>query len=121
VSQRRTVLICDDEAALRELVRIALDGDYRFAEASDGAEALTLARELRPDLVVLDVMLPVVSGAAVLERVRADAAFGRPVVIVLSAWSHERENLLAAGADRFLTKPFDPDELRKLAGELLAA
>jgi DNA-binding NarL/FixJ family response regulator len=58
----KTILICEDEPALRELVRASLDGGYRFAEASDGYVALKLAQELVPDAVILDLMLPGLSG-----------------------------------------------------------
>ncbi|MGZ8782272.1 MAG: response regulator, partial [Gaiellaceae bacterium] len=53
-----TILVCDDDPSLRELVRAVLGPRYLFVEAADGIEALTLTRELRPDLIVLDVMLP---------------------------------------------------------------
>ena len=65
-----TILVCDDDPSLRELVRAVLGPRYRFVEAADGTEALTLARELRPDLIVLDVMLPGLSGIEVLEAIR---------------------------------------------------
>ena len=61
-----TVLICDDEPSLRELIRISLDGPYPFAEADDGEESLEIARRLRPDVVILDMMMPRLSGLEVL-------------------------------------------------------
>ena len=62
MESRKTILICDDEPALRELVRASLADGYRFAEASDGVIALELARELEPDAVILDLMLPRLGG-----------------------------------------------------------
>ena len=67
-----TILVCDDDPSLRELVRAVLGPRYRFVEAADGTEALGLAREERPDLIVLDVMLPGLSGIEVLEELRTD-------------------------------------------------
>ena len=61
-----TVLICDDEPSLRELIRISLDGPYEFAEADNGEESLELARRLRPDVMILDMMMPRLSGLEVL-------------------------------------------------------
>ena len=61
---------------------------YRFVEAADGAEALALAREDRPDLVVLDVMLPGLSGIEVLEELRTDSGLSSIPVVVITAWSH---------------------------------
>jgi adenylate cyclase len=115
------VLICDDEASLRELVRAALDGDYRFAEATDGVVALELVNELAPDLVVLDLMLPRQSGLDVLAQMRQDIRFGDTPVVVITAWSDAQKAALAAGADRFLPKPFEPDELKAIVEELIVA
>lgn len=115
----KTILICEDELPLRELVRASIGPEYRFAEASDGNEALELARELRPDLVILDLMLPGRSGAEVLASLRADESTDDVPVIVVTAWTHVDDDVLAAGASRFVTKPFDPDELREMVAELL--
>ena len=120
--RQQTVLICDDEPSLRELMRVSLGPGYEFAEAADGAEALALAGRLHPDLILLDVMMPGQSGLAVLEQLRGDAAHARTPVLVISAFSSESDRLAAldAGATAFVRKPFDPDALRRLAEELLA-
>jgi len=119
VESRKTILICDDEPALRELVRASLDDGYRFAEASDGLVALELAREVEPDAVILDLMLPRLGGLEVLARLQADAQLSRVPVLVITAWNETREDVLAAGAAEFVTKPFDPDTLRAAVKELL--
>lgn len=115
-----TILVCDDDPSLRELVRAVLGPAYRFAEAADGVEALALARELRPDLVVLDVMLPGLSGIEVLEALRLDEELRAIPVVVITAWSHAELDAQVAGADRFVSKPFDPDQLSRAVEELLA-
>ena len=115
-----TILVCDDDPSLRELVRAVLGPRYRFVEAADGAEALGLAREDRPDLIVLDVMLPGLSGIEVLEELRNDAWLESIPVVVITAWSHAELDAQVAGADRFVSKPFDPDELSSAVEELLA-
>jgi CheY-like chemotaxis protein len=115
-----TILVCDDDPSLRELVRAVLGPSYRFVEAADGVEALTLARETRPDLIVLDVMLPELSGIEVLEALRLDAELQSIPVIVITAWSHAEVDAHVAGADRFVSKPFDPDDLSAAVEELLA-
>ena len=117
---RPTILVCDDEASLRELVRAVLGPGYRFVEAGNGNDALALARELDVDLVVLDLMLPGLSGIGVLEELRADERLSTVPVLVMTAWSHAEASVWAAGADRFLPKPFDPDSLTKAVEELLA-
>jgi CheY-like chemotaxis protein len=114
-----TILVCDDDPSLRELVRAVLGSGYRFVEAADGAEALALAREDRPDLIVLDVMLPGLSGIEVLEALRTDAELEAIPVVVITAWSHAEIDAQVAGADRFVSKPFDPDDLSIAVKELL--
>ena len=115
-----TILVCDDEPSLRELVRAVLGPEYRFIEAADGRAALALAHDAAPDLVVLDLMLPVMSGIAVLEELRADERLAAVPVIVMTAWSHAESSAWTAGADRFVSKPFHPDELTAAVEELLS-
>ena len=117
----KTVVICDDEPMLRELVRASLDTRYRFTEASDGIVALELIRELKPDAVTLDLMLPLRSGLEVLAELRSDELLRDIPVLIVSAWPEKREEALEAGAWGFVTKPFDPDELKRCMQELLAA
>ena len=116
-----TILICEDEPSLRELMRISLPGEYDFAEAGDVAEAIELVDSVRPDLVLLDVMMPGGSGLSVLEHVRNAPEMKETPVIVVSAFAADRDHLAAfeAGASGFLKKPFDPDELESLVNELL--
>ena len=114
-----TILVCDDDPPLRELVRAVLGPIYRFVEAADGTEALAAAREMRPDVMVLDVMLPGISGIDVLRELRSDEQIADIPVVVITAWSHAEAEAWAAGADRFVSKPFDPDELSRAVEELL--
>jgi len=117
----KTILICDDEPALRELIRATLDDGYRFAEASDGITALELVREVEPDVVILDLMLPRLGGLEVLARFRADEQLRQVPVLVITAWNETREDVLAAGAADFASKPFDPDALKASIERLLDA
>jgi CheY-like chemotaxis protein len=117
----KTILICEDEDALRELIRVSLGSGYRLVEASDYEEAVALARTHRPDLVVLDLMLAGRSGFDVLSALRGDDETSSTPVLVLSALSHVGEDALRAGADRFLSKPFEPEALRRTAAEMLEA
>ncbi len=119
-SLHKTILVCDDEPSLRELVRAVLGGEYRFIEVDDGHQALELTRELRPDLLVLDLMLPGLSGLDVLAAIRVDEALRSLPVVVVTAWAHAEASALDAGADRFVAKPFEPDELSTAVEELLA-
>ena len=116
----KTILVCEDDSDLRELVRAALGSEYEFEEASDGGQALERARDHPPDLVVLDLMLPVKTGFEVLAALRSDPASRHTPVVVISAWSDVEWAALAAGATRFVPKPFDPVELKAIVDELLA-
>jgi CheY-like chemotaxis protein len=121
MEESKTILIADDEPTLRELVRASLDGNYQFAEASDGIVALQLAREITPDVIILDLMLPRLSGLDVLEELRADERLQHIPVLVMTAWNDTYDDAIAAGADRFLAKPFHPDELKVAVDELVGA
>ena len=115
----KTILICEDEPSLRELVRAVLGPGYRYVEAVDGGAALDLARSESPDLVILDLMLPKVSGFEVLATIRGDPGLRDTPVVVLTAWSHVQAEIEASGADRFVSKPFQPEELETVVRELV--
>ena len=115
-----TVLICDDEPSLRELIRVSLDGPYRFVEADDGEESLEIARRLRPDVVILDMMMPRRSGLEVLTALRGEAALADTAVIVLTAQPATREQALEEGADVVMVKPFEPEQISAAVEEVLA-
>ena len=119
---RHTILVADDEAILRALGReTRTSAGYAGREAGDGDEALELARSARPDLIVLDLMLPSGSGLDVLRELRADPELATTPVVMLTTRTRaaDREAAAAAGADRFLAKPFSPQELvRVVAGVL---
>jgi CheY-like chemotaxis protein len=115
----KTILIAEDEESLRELVRAVLGPGYRYGEAADGVEAMEQLRRLSPDLVLLDLMLPQTTGLEILEAIRRDPALRTTRVVVLTAWAHYEEASVAAGADRFVAKPFEPAELQTVVHELL--
>jgi DNA-binding response OmpR family regulator len=110
----KTVLVCDDEPVLRALIRESLsEGDFQVVEAEDGDEALRKARAARPDVILLDMMMPGRSGLDVLDEIRGDAELATVPVIMLTARTQaaDRDAIAAAGADRYLAKPFSPREL----------
>lgn len=115
-----TVLICDDEPSLRELIRISLDGPYSFAEADDGEKSLEIARRLRPDVIILDMMMPRLSGLEVLSEIRGDPGLAETAVIVLTAQPSTKEEALRGGADIVMVKPFEPEQITAAVEEVLA-
>ena len=105
------ILVVDDETALVELVQSYLEREqYEVLTATDGRAALDLARTCQPDLVVLDVMLPILDGLEVCRQLRQ---FSDAYVIMLTARAEEIDKILGltVGADDYLTKPFSPREL----------
>jgi len=121
----RTILIVDDEQHIRLLIEQTLedllDEGVELATAADGDEAVIAIAAQRPDLVFLDVMMPGRNGLDVCRAIRADPATAGAYVVLLTAKGQalDREVGLAAGADEYLTKPFDPDALLALARGVL--
>ena len=110
----KRVLIVEDEAAIREMVRFALTrADFEVQEAADAGEAKSRLFEQLPDLVLLDWMLPDISGIDLARRFKRDAATRDIPIIMLTARGEEDDKIrgLEAGADDYVTKPFSPREL----------
>ena len=108
------VLVVDDEAVIRQLIAINLELEgFEVHEAVDGLDALDKARELDPDVVTLDVMMPGLDGIATARRLRTDPATSRARIVLISARTRpaDLERGDDAGADAYVTKPFDPDEV----------
>ncbi len=117
------LLIVEDQPDIRRLVRWSLELEpHELHEASNGAEGLALARSVRPDLVLLDVMMPGdLDGLAVCAQLKADADLAgvRVVMLTARAQATDKDAALAAGADAFLAKPFSPLELIETIARLL--
>ena len=114
--QPASVLVTDDQSNIRLLLRAALETEgYAVTEASDGRAALEAIDRDRPDLMILDLNMPVLDGMAVLEQMKAIAAERRPRVIVLTAYGSIPAAVRATrlGAADFLEKPVTPGDLRK--------
>lgn len=109
-----TILVVDDEPALRELAATVLQTlGHAVVTAANGREALIRAREHRPDLILLDLLMPELDGIEVCRQLRADPALHSTRIIVVSGADAKRglEESIIAGADDFLAKPVDPVEL----------
>lgn len=119
--EAKTILICEDDENLRQLIRAVIGPGYRIVEAEDGGEAVVLAHEHHPSLIILDLMLPRMSGLEVLSHLRAEAPPGNAHILVMSAWPNSEATSKAAGADSFLSKPFNPDDLMAIVNEVVGA
>ena len=120
IRERAVVLVVEDDAALREFLCTALLDEFDVECAVSGEEAIEMAQRTRPDVVLLDVMLPGVNGLDVVRRIRSDPALSGIPVLVMTAFSEiEAGEAEAAGASRFLAKPFDLHELKAAVRDLL--
>ena len=104
------ILIVEDNEKNRKLVRdvLAFSG-YRLAEAETGEDGVRLARELHPDLILMDIQLPGINGIVALGQIREDPAIGRTPVIAVtaSAMTQDRQKIMAAGFDGYQSKPIN--------------
>jgi two-component system phosphate regulon response regulator PhoB len=118
----RTLLVADDEDGVRALVRMTLEGEsLEILEAADGEQAVAMAREYHPDVVLLDVMMPGRSGFDVCRDLKADPSTAGITIILLTARAQnaDREEGQAAGADDYFTKPFSPIALLRKVDDVL--
>lgn len=119
----KSVLYVEDNEYNRKIVRQLLSRtSYRLREAADGEAALGMVREERPDLILMDVQLPKMSGLDVTRALRADPATADvPIIVVTSfALSGDDQRAMAAGASAYIAKPYSPRELLALIQTFLA-
>ncbi|MAS92536.1 MAG: DNA-binding response regulator [Verrucomicrobiales bacterium] len=118
-----TILIVDDEDDIRELIAVNLmrEENYKLLEAKDGLEALDLSKNKKPDLIILDLMLPEMDGVKVYKKLRDDVRTESIPVIMLTARGRLEEKIagLEMGADDYMPKPFSPKELMLRVRNLL--
>ena len=118
----KKLLIADDELGIRRLVRMTLESDqYEIIEAADAQEALGMARAHRPELVLLDVMMPKGTGFDVCRALKEDPATKDITVVMLTARSQKSDVAEGevAGADDYFTKPFSPVNLVRKVDQIL--
>lgn len=116
----QTVMLVDDDPQLRRVVSMffELEG-YNVVQAKDGREAITMLAEYIPDVILLDLMMPDVPGLEVCQHVRSDRRLKDIPVVVFTAAEMQEEELRAAGADRFITKPYSLEGLRRVVRTLI--
>jgi signal transduction histidine kinase len=120
-SEQALILIVEDHPQMRQFLSAHLSSQYRVVEAANGQEGLALAQQVHPDLILTDIMMPVMSGNEMLAALRADSSCNDIIVVVLSAGGNDdlRLNLLREGAQDYLIKPFSLEELQVRVGNLL--
>ena len=116
------ILVVEDNEKNRKLVRDVLTfKGYRLAEAETGEEGVRLARELHPDLVLMDIQLPGINGITALGQIREDPGIRHTPVIAVtaSAMTHDRQKIMAAGFDGYQSKPINVKEFLAAVREML--
>jgi CheY-like chemotaxis protein len=120
---RPTILVVDDFDDTRLLLRTWLrKKGYRVVEAENGNEAVAKAREVEPDLIIMDVEMPELDGLSATRKIREVKDSAVLPIIAVSAYGADqfREQALAAGCNEYVSTPFEPDELEKLIHSLIA-
>ncbi len=117
-----TILVVEDYEDTSLAMRLALeDRGYRILEAADGAQAVEVAARERPDIILMDLQLPVLDGLAATERIRANPELGGVIIVAVTAHqeSDYRARALAAGCNAFVSKPIDFEWLNDLLVSLV--
>jgi len=118
----RKILIVEDNPQNMRLIKMVLrDKGYTLLEATDGEEALDLAKRELPDLIIMDIQLPKLSGLEVTKKLRETSAFSHVPIIALTAYAMkgDKERFINAGCDAYLSKPIDSRELPGVIAEML--
>ena len=118
----KKVLVVEDNPTNMRVIRMVLSNKgYSVLEATDGEEALAVAMEGRPDLIVMDIQLPKIDGLEVTRRLRQTPEFKQTPIIALtaSAMEGDREKIIAAGCDEYISKPVNTRQFPQLVAEML--
>ena len=120
---KKKILVADDDIYIRLLVKSILDRNYTVLEANNGAEAIDIINFQRPELILMDIMIPKVDGYTACSRLKADEETKGIPVIMLTGVGHELNKKLSQemGADGYITKPFSLPELREQIEKLLTS
>ena len=112
-TDKKKILVVDDEANIRTLVSSLLGNEYKILVASNGEEAITIAQQQQPDLILMDIMMPKVDGNTACSTIKRNQATSHIPIIMLTGVGFDlnRKLALMMGADSYLTKPFSLNEL----------
>jgi len=119
--EKLCILVADDEQYIRLLASRLLSGKFAVLEASDGAEAVDMARKYKPSLILMDIMMPNMDGYAACSAIKADQSTKNIPVLMLTGLSFELNKDYAAmvGADGYITKPFTLKKLLRAIGKVI--
>ncbi|MCL5270726.1 MAG: response regulator [bacterium] len=118
------ILLADDEEDVKTILKLFLETKgYEVCTAFDGLDAIDQVRKEKPDVILLDIMMPIIDGFEVCKKLKADPATAKIPIIMLSAASHSEsvQRGLDVGAVDYLVKPFEPEHLEQLLGKVMNA
>jgi DNA-binding response OmpR family regulator len=110
---RKTIVVAEDEILIAEAQKLILEDEYQVHLTHDGESAISKIKEVMPDIVILDLMLPKVNGIDICKQIRSNADLSHTKVVMVTAKNTRRDELegMGVGADDYIMKPFEPIEL----------
>ena len=116
--ERKKVLICDDEEGIRESLKLILEDSYDLAFATNGSEAIETAKQVLPDIVILDIKMPKMSGIDALKEIKK--ALPKAKFVISSGYKSVEvaQEAIKQGASEYIVKPFESEEILKTLGKL---
>lgn len=118
---KRTILIIEDEENIAKAQELILQDRFNIHIAKDGEEGLEKAKELKPDLIILDLMLPRIGGLELCKQIRADSELEGVKIVMVTAKNQSCDEVkgMGRGADDYIMKPFEADELKHVVDQVL--
>ena len=118
---KKTILVIDDEVSIRVLMKKLLGNEYNIMEASDGKEGVDMAYKLRPDLIMMDIMMPEMDGISAAGKIKSNKETKSIPLVMISGLGHQQSEKLTEehGIDAYINKPFSVQEIRELVNKLL--
>lgn len=118
---KKNILIIEDDENIAKAEELILMSDFNVHLAKDGKEGLSKAKEIKPDLIILDLMLPKIGGIDVCKNIREDSDIKSTKIVMVTAKNQERDELkgMDTGADDYIMKPFEADELMHVVNQVL--
>lgn len=118
---KKNILVIEDDENIRAAHKLVLEDDFNIHLAADGEDGLAKAKELKPDLIILDLMMPKMDGIEVCKNIRSDEAINATKIVMVTAKDKPIDEVrgMDTGADDYIMKPFEADELKHVINQIL--
>ena len=120
-AQKKTIVIAEDEKAIADAERLILEDEFMVHLAHDGEQAISTINRVKPDIVVLDLMLPKLNGLEICKKIRENKDLSHTKIVMVTAKNTTQDEMrgLGVGADDYIMKPFEPSELLHVTRQIL--